>query len=139
MSYAGTILWVDLTERKIEKEPTSKYVKDYVGGLGVGTKIFWENVPPEITGTDPKNMLIFSTGPLTGTLLGNKMMVIAKSPLITNYPMQNAGMGTVLALENFQNHPESTLSTVAFVFICIITASAMAEYWRNQDEKEKNV
>jgi aldehyde:ferredoxin oxidoreductase len=99
MSYAGTILWVDLTERKIEKEPTSKYVRDYVGGLGIGTKIFWDNVPPEITGTDPKNMLIFSTGPLTGTLLGNKMLVITKSPLMTNYPMQNAGMGGQLPSE----------------------------------------
>jgi aldehyde:ferredoxin oxidoreductase len=93
MSNAGTILRVDLTDRRIEKEPTSSYVRDYIGGLSIGTKILWDGVPPEVTGTDPKNMLIFSTGPLTGTLLGNKCVVIAKSPLFTNKTIGNAGMG----------------------------------------------
>jgi len=60
MSNAGRILRADLTEGKVEKEPTSSYVRDYVGGLSIGTKIFWDGgVPPEITGTDPRNMLIF--------------------------------------------------------------------------------
>ena len=93
MSNAGTILRVDLTEGRIEKESTSSYLRDYIGGLSIGTKILWDGVPPEITGTDPKNMLIFSTGPLTGTLLGNKCVVIAKSPLFTNKTIGNAGMG----------------------------------------------
>jgi len=94
MSNAGRILRVDLAEGKIEKEPTSSYVRDYVGGLSIGTKIFWDGgVPPEITGTDPRNMLIFSTGPLTGTLLGNKCVLIAKSPIYTNKTIGNAGMG----------------------------------------------
>jgi len=93
MSNAGTILRVDLTDGKIEKEPTSSYVRDYIGGLSIGTKILWDGVPPEVTGLSPKNMLIFSTGPLTGTLLGNKSVVITKSPLYTNKTIANAGMG----------------------------------------------
>lgn len=93
MSNAGTILRVDLTDRKIETEPTSSYVRDYIGGLSIGTRILWEGVPPDVSGTDPQNMLIFSTGPLTGTLLGNKCVVIAKSPLYTNKTIGNAGMG----------------------------------------------
>jgi len=93
MSNAGTILRVDLTDRRIEKEPTSSYVRDYVGGLSIGTKILWDGVPPEVSGLDPKNMLIFSTGPLTGTLLGNKAVLVTKSPIFTNQTMGNAGMG----------------------------------------------
>jgi aldehyde:ferredoxin oxidoreductase len=93
MSYAGTILRVDLTDRKIEREPTSSYVRDYVGGLSIGTKLFWDAVPPEVPALDPRNMLIFSTGPLTGTLLGNKCAVITKSPLYTNQIIGNTGMG----------------------------------------------
>jgi aldehyde:ferredoxin oxidoreductase len=93
MSNAGTILKVDLSERRIEKEPTSTYVRDYVGGLSIGTKILWDGVPPDVRGLSPKNMLIFSTGPLTGTLLGNKCVVITKSPLFTNNTLANAGMG----------------------------------------------
>jgi aldehyde:ferredoxin oxidoreductase len=93
MANAGTILRIDLTEGKVQKEPTLSYVRDYVGGLSIGTKILWDGVPPEVAGTDPRNMLIFSTGPLTGTLLGNKCVVIAKSPIYTNKSMGNAGMG----------------------------------------------
>jgi aldehyde:ferredoxin oxidoreductase len=93
MSNAGTILRVDLTERQIEKEPTSRYVRDYVGGFAVGTKILWDGVPPDVAGIDPENMIIFSTGPLTGTLLGNKSLVVTKSPLFTNKTLANAGMG----------------------------------------------
>ncbi len=93
MSNAGTILRVDLTDGKIEKEPTSSYVRDYIGGLSIGTKILWDGVPPDVTGLSPKNMLIFSTGPLTGTLLGNKCVAITKSPLFTNKTIATAGMG----------------------------------------------
>jgi aldehyde:ferredoxin oxidoreductase len=93
MSNAGTILRVDLTDGKIETEPTARYVRDYIGGLSIGTKIVWDGVPPELTGLDPKNILVFSTGPLTGTLLGNKSVLVSKSPIFTNYAMGNAGMG----------------------------------------------
>ncbi|UCG84405.1 MAG: hypothetical protein JSW38_06210 [Dehalococcoidia bacterium] len=93
MAVAGTILRIDLTDGKIEKEPTSRYVHDYVGGLSIGTKILWDGVPPDVSGLSPMNMLIFSTGPLTGTLLGNKCVVITKSPLFTNNTLANAGMG----------------------------------------------
>ena len=93
MSYAGAILRVDLTDRKIEKEPTSSYVREYIGGLSIGTKLFWDAVPPKVPALDSRNMFIFSTGPLTGTLLGNKCAVITKSPLYTNQIMGNTGMG----------------------------------------------
>jgi len=41
--------------------------------------------------------------------------------------MQNAGLGTVLALKHFG--PESAVPTAAFVFICIFTAAFLASYW----------
>jgi len=44
--------------------------------------------------------------------------------------MQNAGLGTVLALQHFGK--EAALPAAAFVFICIITASVMAEIWQRQ-------
>ncbi|MCX5998349.1 MAG: aldehyde:ferredoxin oxidoreductase, partial [Chloroflexi bacterium] len=93
MANAGMILKIDLTNGSIQREPTSSYLRHYVGGLSIGTKILWDGVSPEIAGTDPRNMLIFNTGPLTGTLLGNKCVVLAKSPIYTNKTMGNAGMG----------------------------------------------
>jgi len=42
--------------------------------------------------------------------------------------MQNAGLGTALALEHFGE--KAAMPAAVFVFICIITASIMAEYWQ---------
>jgi aldehyde:ferredoxin oxidoreductase len=93
MSRAGTILWIDLTDGKIEKEPTSGYVKDYIGGALIGARIFWEKVPPDTRPFDPRNLLMFNTGPLTGTLLGNKSEVASKAPEPANNPYVHVGMG----------------------------------------------
>jgi aldehyde:ferredoxin oxidoreductase len=93
MSRAGTILRVDLTEGKIEKEPTSKYMKDYIGNAGIGAKIFWEEVPPDTRPYNPENLLIFNTGPLTGTLLGNKATIASKTPVRANNPFAFVGLG----------------------------------------------
>lgn len=44
--------------------------------------------------------------------------------------MQNAGLGTILALKYFGER--AAIPAAAFVFICIITAAVMAEIWRRQ-------
>ncbi len=48
--------------------------------------------------------------------------------------MQNAGLGTVLALEHFGE--AAAISTAIFVFVCIITASVMAEVWQRTSESK---
>ena len=93
MSRTGSILRVDLTEGKIEKEPTSKYTRDYVGGTALGAKLVTDAVSPDVAGRDPRNMLTINTGPLTGTLLGNKCDVTTKSPKIQNSPLVTASFG----------------------------------------------
>ena len=87
MSIAGKILKINLTDRKIELEPTSSYVKDQIGGVGIGTKVIWDEVPPGVSGTDPENLLTINSGVLTGTLLGNKANIMVKSPLFTAKPL----------------------------------------------------
>ena len=93
MSRTGTILRVNLSEGKIEKEPTSKYIRDYVGGSALGAKLVTDAVSPDVAGRDPRNMLTINTGPLTGTLLGNKCDVTTKSPKILNSPLVTASFG----------------------------------------------
>jgi predicted Na+-dependent transporter len=44
--------------------------------------------------------------------------------------MQNAGLGTVLALKHFGE--QAAMPAAIFVFICIITASAMAALWQRR-------
>lgn len=99
MSRAGTILRVNLTDGRIEKEPTSTYVKNYIGGGAIGAKIISDAVPPDVSGFDPQNLLTFNAGPLTGTLLGNKCEVMTKSPELINNTLVTAGMGGQFASE----------------------------------------
>ena len=76
MSRAGKILKVDLTDGSIEKEPTARYTRDYIGGPAIGARLIYEHVSPGVRGKDPENMLTINTGPQTGTLLGNKCDMI---------------------------------------------------------------
>ncbi|MHC4242670.1 MAG: bile acid:sodium symporter family protein, partial [Planctomycetota bacterium] len=48
--------------------------------------------------------------------------------------MQNAGLGTVLALKHFNE--KTAIPAAIFVFICIITASIMAEVWQKSQVQE---
>ena len=65
--WAGEILWVDLSDRKITRVPTSDFEpRKYIGGVGLSTKIFWEMGSPEVEAYHPTSPLIISAGPLTG-------------------------------------------------------------------------
>jgi aldehyde:ferredoxin oxidoreductase len=65
--WAGKILQVDLTERKITRVPTSDFEPEkFIGGQGLNSKIFWEMGCPGVDAFHPDSPLILSNGPLTG-------------------------------------------------------------------------
>jgi len=57
-----------------------------------------------------------------------RMTQSRKRTLTIEIGMQNAGLGTALALEHFGE--KAAMPAAIFVFICIITASVMAEIWQ---------
>jgi BASS family bile acid:Na+ symporter len=59
-----------------------------------------------------------------------RMDVRKRRTLAIEIGMQNAGLGTVLALKYFGE--KAAIPAAAFVFICIITASIMAEIWQRK-------
>jgi len=67
--WIGKILRVDIQTGKITTEETSKYVPEYIGGKGIATRIAWNELKPNVGPYDPENMLMFMTGPFTGTLV----------------------------------------------------------------------
>jgi aldehyde:ferredoxin oxidoreductase len=81
--YAGKILWINLSEEKIRKEPLDLEVaRKFIGGKGLFGKILLDKLKPKIDPLGPENVLIIATGPLTGTLApSNRTAVITKSPL----------------------------------------------------------
>lgn len=81
--FAGKILNVDLSERKIVKQPLeTEKIKEFVGGKGYAARLLWERTPPNFDSLDAQNIIILATGPLTGTLCpSTRMCVVTKSPL----------------------------------------------------------
>ena len=80
--YAGTILEVDLSSGNINHIPTSDYADKFLGGRGIGTRLYWDEVPPDVQALDPENRLIFITGPTTGVPpAGPRCQVFSKSPV----------------------------------------------------------
>ncbi len=79
--YAGRLLWVDLSSGTTRFEPTSDYSEKYLGGRGIGTRIYWDEVGPGIGPFDPDNRLVFMTGPATGVApAGGRWWLNGKSP-----------------------------------------------------------
>jgi aldehyde:ferredoxin oxidoreductase len=64
--WAGKILRVNLSTGNITTEDTEKY-KEYIGGMGIGYKVMWDEVPADVGPFDKENKIIFAGGPLTGT------------------------------------------------------------------------
>ncbi len=64
--WAGKILRVNLSTGKISTEDTMKY-KDYIGGMGIGYKVLFDEVPSGTKAYDEANKIIFAVGPLTGS------------------------------------------------------------------------
>ena len=73
-------------------------------------------------------------GMLTGYGVGSvfRMEVMRRRTLAIEIGMQNAGLGTVLALKHFGE--KAAMPAVIFVFICIITASLTSAVWQKRPE-----
>jgi len=66
--YAGKILKVDLSHRKISTILTAQY-EQWIGGHGMGSAIFFDLVEDKtIDGFDPANVVTLMSSPLSGTL-----------------------------------------------------------------------
>ncbi len=78
------LLLIDLTERRVETRPLPQALfENYLGGVGLGTRLLLEYCPPGVDPLSPKNPLVFVPSPLAGTLIpaGSKHAVVTKSPL----------------------------------------------------------
>ncbi len=93
-SYNGKILRIDLTNKtyKID-ELDLDLAKKFIGGRGLGTKLYMDEVSPEIDALSSENKVVIINGPLTGTAVptGGRYMVVTKSPLTGMIASSNSG------------------------------------------------
>ena len=94
--YAGKILRVDLSSRKMTDVPTMDYARRFLGGRGIAAKIYLDEVSPDVGALEPDNRLIFMTGPLAGVSPGVgavRWVVCGKSPATTPEQFSYSNLG----------------------------------------------
>jgi aldehyde:ferredoxin oxidoreductase len=84
MAPFGTALRVDLDARTLREEQLPEaWLERYLGGTGVAARLLYEELEPGIDPLGPENVIVFATGPITGTRAptSGRHSVSAKSPL----------------------------------------------------------
>lgn len=92
--YMGKILWVNLSNGKIDEEtPDESLYKNYIGGYGIGVRLLYDRMKPGSDPLGPDNILGLVTGPFTGTPIpsGARYAAVAKSPLTGGWGDANSG------------------------------------------------
>lgn len=82
--YVGRVLNVDLGSGSIETSLVDAgMARRFIGGTGYGAAVLWNEVSQGIGPLDPGNLLLISTGPVTGTSApgSGNFAVITRSPL----------------------------------------------------------
>ena len=81
--WMGKIIKIDLSTGKQETIKINDDLRrKYIGGRGLGVRLYTELCSPEIDPFSSENALIFLTGPLTGVMpTSGRYQVISRSPL----------------------------------------------------------
>jgi len=92
--YWQRLLRVDLTSRTVRTEAIDESdLKQFVGGAGLGAEVLRRELPGRLDPYDPRNRLIFATGPFQGPAVpgGAKFSVVAISPVTRTFADTAAG------------------------------------------------
>jgi aldehyde:ferredoxin oxidoreductase len=90
----GKILDVNLTTGTVKTTTVEDDVlRKFIGGSGLGAKLFFDRVPPDADPLSGKNILFLMGGPLSGTNFPTSSRVVAcfKSPLTNIWGQASAG------------------------------------------------
>jgi len=94
MSWHNRILIVNLSTQTSRIEALKEeWRDDYLGSRGLASKYLIEMMDPKADAMSPENVLIFATGPLTGTMAstGGRYSVVTKGPLTNAIACSNSG------------------------------------------------
>ena len=122
--YMGKVLRINLTQGTfVEEEIDPQILYRYIGGIGLGIGLLYDEVTPEITPLDAENRLIFLTGPLTGTTVPGSggFAVISKSPItgFVGCGQANGHFGARLKKAGYDGIIFEGKSENSFIFISI--------------------
>jgi len=90
--WSGRMLEVSLSDSS-SSFFDSPYLLDYLGGRGLGVKLFVESASPSVDPLSPECPLVITFGPLTGTFAptSGRFCAVSKSPLTNTILDSNCG------------------------------------------------
>ena len=90
----GKILFIDLGTASIEERPMNETIAgNFLGGLGLGAKILYDEMQPNTGPFSPESMIGFVSGALnaTGSLMAGRYTVVSKSPVTGGWNDSSSG------------------------------------------------
>ena len=99
--YIGRMLFVNLSDGETHSEEISEdLARQFIGGYGIGAKVFYERMKAGVDPLGPDNMFALGTGPLTltGTVSTCRFTAMGKSPLTGYWGDANSGGNFAIAL-----------------------------------------
>ncbi len=93
--WAGSILRVNLTTGAISTEDTLPKYKPFIGGMGLGYKVIWDEVPLNADPLGPEAKAVMAVGPLTasGVPCSGRTNISFLSCFSKGYSIVDAHMG----------------------------------------------
>ena len=86
------VLYIDLTKKRYWIEDRRDLFERWLGGIGVATQLYKEEVSRRADPLGPENVIILSVGPLTGVFpMASKTVAVFKSPLNGFFAESHAG------------------------------------------------
>ncbi|MFM7843898.1 MAG: bile acid:sodium symporter family protein [Planctomycetota bacterium] len=76
------------------------------------------------------NLLGYASGYAAGSAIGQPESM--RRALAIEVGMQNAGLGTSLAIQLFPDHPAATVPTALYTFGCVLTGMILAAIWAHR-------
>ncbi|MFW9950425.1 MAG: aldehyde ferredoxin oxidoreductase family protein [Candidatus Thorarchaeota archaeon] len=92
--FFGKVLWVDLTKDHFRVEKVhEKLYSQFIGGYGLGCRLLYERMAPNLNPFSPDVIIGFFPGLLTGTAApySGRFAVVGKSPLTGTWGDANCG------------------------------------------------
>ncbi|MGY5881526.1 MAG: aldehyde ferredoxin oxidoreductase family protein [Candidatus Thorarchaeota archaeon] len=92
--YIGKILVADLSKKETSTLPLNEKISSkFLGGSGYASRLLYDMIDPKVDSLGPGNILLFMTGPLTGTLAPStgRHVVCGKSPITGLWGESHAG------------------------------------------------
>jgi len=106
--YTGKLLRIDLNELNVRVEDIdTKILEEFIGGVGFGVKLLYDEIKRGTDPLDPENKIIFTTSPLSINRIpgGGSIMLCFKSPATNGWGESRCGgdFGPDLRRANFDH------------------------------------